>query len=127
MDIDYTVKSGKSFDKAVESVVIESAKVGFRVLHIHNVKETVGKKGFVIEPLKIIEICNAKNAYTAIQKDIRLALCLPCKINVYTKNGKTYISGMRPLLMKEIFPQVDIHDLTNEVDTLLCSIIDNAK
>lgn len=125
MKIDYTVQTKKSFDEAVESVIAETAKVGFRVLYIHDVKKTVGTKGFEIEPLKIIEICNAKNAYTAIQKDINLALCLPCKINVYMKNGKIYISGMRPVLMKKIFKNID--DLVDEVDKAIKTIVDNAK
>lgn len=125
MNIDYTVGSKKSFNETVESVEAETAKAGFRVLYIHDIKETLGKKGFKIEPLKIIEICNAKNAYTAIQKDIDLALCLPCKINVYTKNGKTYISGMKPELMKEIFKDID--DLVDEVEKTIQNIVDNAK
>lgn len=123
--IDYTRSSSKSFEEAVESVEVETAKAGFRVLYIHDIKETLAKKGFEIEPLKIIEICNAKNAYTVISKDINLALCLPCKINVYVKKGKTYISGMRPVLMKEIFRDID--DLVDDVEKVIKTIVDRAK
>ncbi len=125
MKIDYTVQTKKSFDETVEDVSAETAKVGFRVLYIHDVQQTLNEKGFKIEPLKIIEICNAKNAFNAITKDINLALCLPCKINVYVKNGKTYISGMRPALMKEIF--INIDDLVDEVEKAIKTIVDNAK
>ena len=125
--IDYTRSSSKSFEEAVRSVEAETAKVGFRVLYIHDVQQTLNEKGFKIEPLKIIEICNAKNAYNVIQKDIRLALCLPCKINVYVKNGKTYISGMRPVLMEKIFPKLDVRNIISEVDTVIKEIINNAK
>ncbi len=125
MKIDYTVQTDKSFDEAVESVSAETAKVGFRVLYIHDVQQTLDEKGFKIEPLKIIEICNAKNAFNAITKDINLALCLPCKINVYVKSGKTYISGMRPALMKEIFKNID--DLVDKVEKAIITIVDNAK
>ncbi len=125
MKIDYTVQTDKSFDEAVESVSAETAKVGFRVLYIHDVQQTLNEKGFRIEPLKIIEICNAKNAFNAITKDINLALCLPCKINVYVKSGKTYISGMRPALMKEIFKNID--DLVDKVEKAIITIVDNAK
>ena len=126
-NIDYTVKTTKSFDVAVESVVSETEKAGFRVLYIHDVKETLGKKGFEIEPLKIIEICNAKNAYNAIKNDIRLALCLPCKINIYVNGGKTFISGMRLVMIKMAFPDLNIDDLVKEVDTKIRAIVDKAK
>lgn len=127
MKIDYTVQTDKSFDEAVESVVAETAKIGFRVLYIHDVKETVGKKGFQIEPLKIIEICNAKNAFNVLKTDIRLSLFLPCKINVYEKNGKTIISGMRPLIIKQIFPSLDIQELLQEVEAAVKTIVDRSK
>mgnify|MGYP001559583245 CR=1 FL=1 len=127
MNIDYTVRTKKSFDEAVESVAAETAKAGFRVLHIHDVKETVGKKGFEIEPLKIIEICNAKNAFYALKTDIRLSLFLPCKINVYEKKGKTIISGMRPLIIKQIFPSLDIQELLQEVEVAVKTIVDRSK
>lgn len=123
--IDYTKSSSKPFKDAVNSVIEETVKVGFRVLYVHDVKETLGKKGFEIEPLKIIEICNAKNAFNAITKDINLALCLPCKINVYTKDGKIFISGMRPVIMKEIFKNID--DLVDEVEKAIKTIVDNSK
>ncbi len=126
-NIDYTVNTSKSFDAAVKSVVSETEKAGFRVLYTHDIKETLGKKGFEIEPLKIIEICNAGNAYNAVQKDIRLALCLPCKINVYTKDGKTVISGMRPILIKTAFPDLEMGSLIQEVDTKIRAIVDKAR
>ncbi len=124
LKIDYTKLSSKPFEDAVNSVIRETAKAGFRVLYIHDVKETLGKKNFIIEPLKIIEICNAKNAFKVIQKDINIALCLPCKINVYRKAGKTYISGMRPIIIKEIFKKID--DLADEIEKVISSIVDNS-
>ncbi len=126
MNIDYTVSTKKSFDKAVEDVVTETEKAGFKVLHIHNIQETLDKKGYKVEPLKIIEICNAANAYQAIQKDIKLALCLPCKINVYEKRGKIYISGMMPLIIKRVFPQLKLGGFIEKISKFIKKIVNNA-
>jgi uncharacterized protein (DUF302 family) len=127
MKFDYTVETSKIFGKAVKAVELETAKAGFKVLHIHDVKQTLGGKGFEIEPFKIIEVCNAKSAYTVLQADIKIGLCLPCKINVYVKDGKTFISGMRPIVLPQFFPKADLGDLPKEVDQTIRSIIDNAK
>lgn len=127
MDFDYTVQTKKSFAEAVKSVAEATKKSGFRVLHIHDVTATLGEKGFTIEPFKIIEICNAKSAYSVLQADIKIGLFLPCKINVYQKDGKTYISGLRPTVLAQFFPQANLGSLPAEIDTLIKEIIDKSK
>ncbi|HBC45286.1 MAG: hypothetical protein UX08_C0014G0002 [Candidatus Collierbacteria bacterium GW2011_GWB1_45_35] len=127
MNFDYTVTTTKSFDEAVRAVELETQEAGFRVLYIHDVAETLKEKGLEIEPLKIIEICNAKSAYAVLQADIKIGLCLPCKINVYRKDGVTYISGMRPIILPKFFPDADLGNLPNEVDAIIKKIIDESK
>lgn len=94
--IEYTVETRKSFDEAVKAVEEKTVLKGFGVLHTHDVAATLAAKGFQHEPLKIVEVCNARYANEALQKDIRLALLLPCPISVYTDHGKTFISTFRP-------------------------------
>ena len=127
MDFDYTVTTNKSFDEAVTSVGKETKNAGFKVLYIHDVTATLKEKGFEIEPFKIIEVCNAKSAYTVLQADMKIGLCLPCKINVYLKDGKTYISGMRPVILPQFFPQANLGNLPVEVDEIIRGIVDNSK
>lgn len=127
MLFDYTVKTSKSFDQAVKSVEQGTTKAGFKVLYVHDVKKTLKAKDFEIKPLKIIEICNAKLAYRALKADIKIGLCLPCKINVYVKDGSTYISGMRPIVFPQFFPEADLGSFPEEVDKMIRSIIDKAK
>ena len=119
MNFDYTVSTKKSFDEAVKSVEEETKKAGFRMLHIHDVTATLAEKNFQIEPFKIIEICNAKSAYVVLKADIKIGLCLPCKINVYVKNKQTFISGMRPVVLSQFFPKANLGDLPNEVDQII--------
>ncbi len=127
MDFDYTITTSKSFDEAVNAVEQETKSAKFRVLYIHDVTATLQEKGLTIEPFKIIEICNAKSAYTVLQADIKIGLCLPCKVNVYKKDGQTYISGMRPIVLSQFFPQADLGNLPAEVDAVIRGIIDKSK
>src|SRR3990167_6711213 len=99
MEFDYTIITAKTFDKAAQDVQEEIAKAGMRVLYVHDVQQTLKEKGFHREPFKIIEFCSAKFADEFLNKDIKLGLCLPCKINVYIKDGQTFISGMRPIIL----------------------------
>ena len=127
MEFDYTKTTIKTFDGAVESVQNEIAKVGMRVLYVHDVQKTLGEKGFQREPFKIVEFCNAKFANEFLNKDIKIGLCLPCKINVYIKDGQVFISGMRPIVLSQFFPQADLGDRPNEIDQIIQTIINNAK
>ncbi|OGK60135.1 hypothetical protein A3I56_05080 [Candidatus Roizmanbacteria bacterium RIFCSPLOWO2_02_FULL_43_10] len=127
MDFDYTVTTEKSFEEAVKAVESETESAGFRILYIHDVTATLKEKDLEIEPFKIIEICNAKSAYTVLQADTKIGLCLPCKINVYQKNGQTFISGMRPIILPQFFPNANLGNLPAEIDTIIKGIIDRSK
>ena len=127
MEFDYTTITAKIFDSAVQDVQDEIAKAGMRVLYVHDVQKTLGEKGFEREPFKIIEFCSAKFASDFLDIDIKIGLCLPCKINVYAKNGQTFISGMRPIILPHFFPQADLGEKPKEIDQIIQNIINNAK
>lgn len=128
MDFEYTVvATGRSFDEAVEAVGAASQAKGFRVLHIHDVKATLEEKGFSRDPLKIIEVCNAKYASQALQADVRIALMLPCPVAVYVEGGETKISTMRPRVLASFFPAAGIEKLAQEVDDAIVAIVNTAS
>ena len=127
MKFDYTITTTKSFDEAVRSVEEEIPKAGMRVLYIHDVQKTLVEKGFEREPFKIIEFCNAKFAHEFLNIDINIGLCLTCKINVYIKNEQTFISGMRPIVLLQFFPQADLGERPKEIDQIIQIIINSAK
>ncbi len=124
---EYTVVTAKAFEAAVQAVEKKSAEKGFRVLHTHDVAATLGEKGFPREPLKIIEICNAKYASQVLDKDIKVALMLPCPISVYVQAGKTYISTLLPGSIAEFFPHAGIETLASEVEKVVLKIVEEAR
>ena len=127
MEFDYTATTTKTFDEATQSVQEEITKAGMRVLYVHDVQEALSEKGFSREPFKIIEFCNAKFANDFLNADIKIGLCMPCKINVYTKDGETFISGMRPIILSQFFPLADLGEKPKEVDQIIQNIINNTK
>ncbi len=127
MEFDYTVTTNKDFNSAVKNAEEEIIKAGMRVLHIHDVQENLGEKGFRREPFKIVEFCSAQYAHDFLSADIKTGLCMPCKINVYVKDGQTFISGMRPMVISQLFPKVDLGKKPKEVDQIINNIINKAK
>ncbi len=124
---DHTVVTTKNVDEAVAAIETKSKEKGFSVLHIHDVSGTLEGKGFPREPVKIIEICNAKYASQVLDKDIKISLMLPCPISVYEENGKTFISTLRPKVIADFYPKADIKSLAEEVDGIVLSIVEESK
>ncbi|MEK7480114.1 MAG: DUF302 domain-containing protein [Patescibacteria group bacterium] len=127
MEFDYTTETRKDFDAAVSAVQEEIAKAGFRVLYVHDVHATLAEKGFDIEPMKIVEFCDAKSAYAVLTADPKIGLCLPCKILVYTKGGATTLSAMRPIILPQFFPGAQLGALPEEVDDRIKAVIDKSR
>lgn len=123
----YTVETSKSFEAAVAAVEQKTAEKGFRVLHTHDVAGTLAEKGFVREPLKIVEVCNARYAAAALKKDVSVALMLPCPIAVYTKDGKVFIGTMRPSALAEFYPEAGIEEIARQVEQTVLQITEEAQ
>ncbi len=127
MELGYTCVTEKDFDNAVSKIEEITAARGFRVLHTHDVQATLAEKGFPRGPFKIIEICNSKFAHKVLGINEDVGLFMPCKINVYTKDGKTVISAMRPALIGEFFKNDELMETAREVDAIVRSIVDEAR
>lgn len=127
MQFDYTTTTSKTFDEAVDSVQDQITKAGMRVLYVHDVQKSLAEKGFERDPFKIVEFCNAKFASEFLNADIKIGLCMPCKINVYVQDGQTFISGMRPIILPQFFPNADLGERPQEIDMIIQNIINSAK
>ena len=127
MNLAYVVESGRSFDELVEYIQKKTAENGFRVLHVHDVQNTLQEKGFTFPGYKIIEICNAKLAQAVLQADRNSGLMMPCKINGDERDGKRLIAGMLPTLIAEFFPDASIGNAPEEVEQVIKKIIDEVK
>jgi len=123
----HTVESTKPFEETVRAVEQRTAEKGFRVLYTHDVSSTLAEKGFAREPMKIIEICNARYASEALKKDVRLAVMLPCPICVYVEHGKTFINTFLPSAIPSFFPEADLESLAAEVSRIVLEIINEAR
>ena len=122
----HTVDTEKSFEAAVEAVELKVAEHHFRVVNTYDVAATLTEQGFPRSPLKIIEVCNARFASEALEKDINVALMLPCPIAVYTEAGKTFISTMRPSAMVALCPASGLEQIAAEVERVVLQIVDEA-
>ena len=126
MELDYTVRTTKSYDDAVQAVLDAASANGFRVQFVHDVAATLAEKGFERDPVTLVEVCNAKHAAAVLSADIRIGLMLPCPVMIYVEDGQVYISTMRPTLLATFFPEAGIEGTAGEVEGAIVRIVDEA-
>jgi uncharacterized protein (DUF302 family) len=123
----YTVDTTRSLEDAVQAVERKVAEKGFRVVHTYDVGACLAAEGFHHGPLKILGVCNAHYANDALEKDINVALMLPCQIAIYTQGGKTFIGTMLPSAMVALCPAPGLDAIASEVEKSLLQIVDEAR
>jgi uncharacterized protein (DUF302 family) len=123
--MDTTFTTGLGYDEAVDAVVEACEAAGFRVLTVHDVTQTLAEKGFDLQPLSIIEVCNAKYAHAVLSEDPVIGLMLPCPLMVYEADGEVRLSTMRPTLISTLFPEADLGDVPAEVERILVGVLED--
>ncbi|MCJ7603395.1 MAG: DUF302 domain-containing protein [Desulfobulbaceae bacterium] len=125
----YIVESDKSFDQA--SADLESAvkNNGFGVLHVHDLGNTLRSKGIAFDKqCRIFEVCNPGQAAKVLSTDMRLNMALPCRISVFTEQGKTKIGFIRPVPMLSALSQdAALAQIATEVEGKIIKMVEEAK
>lgn len=83
------------FDEAREKTRAALAAEGFGILTEIDLAATFREKlGVDPEPYVILEACDPRVAYPALQEESDLGLLLPCNVAVYRKSGKTVVAAI---------------------------------
>ncbi len=126
MQLDYTIRSSRSFADTVEAVRQETADAAFRVLAVHDLAATLAEKGFPREPVTIVEVCSAKHSSKVLAADVKIGLMLPCPIMIYAEKDQVFVTTMRPTMIEGFFPDADISEVARAVEDILVGIMDRA-
>lgn len=125
----YIVDTGKSFDQASTDLELAVKRLGFGVLHVHDLGATLRSKGIEFaEQCKVFEVCNPAQAAKVLAIDMRLNMALPCRISVFTEKGKTRIGLIKPAEMLSALSQdAALVQVAREVEGKTMLMVDEAK
>ena len=125
----YIVETPKSVEQAVADLQAAVQRHKFGVLHIHNLQETLKKKGVDFpNACQILEICNPQKAKEVLSEDMDLNMALPCRVSVYAEGGKTKIGMMKPsAMLKALSDSPALADLAQDVEKVIIEMISEAK
>jgi uncharacterized protein (DUF302 family) len=99
----------------------------FGVMHVHNLKETMAKKGveFARECL-IFEVCQPQQAKKVLDENMSVSTALPCRISIYTESGKTILAALKPTTLLALFNTPQLAGVAQEVENTMVKIMKEA-
>ena len=125
----HIAESGKTFEQAATDLEAAVKRHEFGVLHIHDLGNTLRSKGVNFTgQCKVFEICNPAQAAKVLATDMRINMALPCRISVYTEQGKTRIGMVRPMPMLAALSQdATLAEVAQQVEAKTRQMIDEAR
>jgi uncharacterized protein (DUF302 family) len=129
LDMKYIVETEKTVEQAVADLQEAVKKHNFGILHIHNLQETLRKKGVDFpNECQILEICNPQKAKEVLTDDMSMNMALPCRVSVYSERGKTKIGMIRPkALLEALSNSESLMKVAEEVEAIIMEMIKEAK
>ena len=125
----YVVESSKSFYEATFDLEPVVQRLGFVILHVHDLSETLRRKEIGLDDeCRIFEICNYRLLEKLLAIDMRLSLTLPWRISVFTDNGATKIGIIRPESMLSVLGHhAELERINCELEEKMIQIVDETR
>jgi uncharacterized protein (DUF302 family) len=99
----------------------------FGVMQVHNLTETMAKKGVDFpRECRIFEVCQPQQAKKVLDQNMSVSTALPCRISLYEEAGNTVLATIRPTKLLEMFNTPQLADVAREVEDTIIAIMREA-
>ena len=99
----------------------------FDVMQVHNLKETMAKKGVELaRECLIFEVCQQQQAKKVLDQNMSLSTVLPCRISIYEEGGKTILATLKPTTLLAMFNAPQLEGVAREVEDTIVKIMKEA-
>jgi len=113
----FEVTSTKSLEEIDRDLQAAAARHKFGVIAVHDLKETMKKKGVdFANDTMIYEVCNPHQAKKVLEVNGAISTALPCRISVYRSGDVFKIATIRPTAMLGMFNNPELEPVAREVE-----------
>ena len=99
----------------------------FGVMQVHNLKETMARKGVDFRPeCLIFEVCSPLQAKKVLEANLSVSTALPCRISIYEQGGQTCLATLKPTILLAMFDTPQLQGVATEVEAALMKIMQEA-
>ena len=128
MEINYKVKTEKSYGEALEALKVSLNARSFGVLWELDFEETLKSKGLEFEGnFKILEVCNPKQAKEILETNMEAGLFLPCKMAIFEAEGQMFIGLVSPKELMGVFKDDKLSEIGSRIEHELMAAMEEAK
>jgi uncharacterized protein (DUF302 family) len=123
----YEVTSGKTLEDIDRGLQEAAARHKFGIIAVHNLKETMAKKGveFAGECL-IYEVCNPHQAKKVLEANGAVSTVLPCRISVYRSGDGYKLATILPTALMKLFGSPALEPVAREVEDVIVAMMQAA-
>ena len=123
----HIIESKKSMDQLSKDLEAAVARHKFGVLGVHDLQETMAKKGVEFNRrCRIFEVCNPHQAKKVLEANLEISTALPCRISAYEEGGGTRLATIKPTAMIALYPNPELRGVAEEVERTLEAIMAEA-
>ena len=121
------ISTDKTMSEATVALQAAVQANHFGVMQVHNLKETMAKKGveFARECL-IFEVCQPQQAKKVLDQNMSVSTALPCRISIYEEAGKTMLATLKPTTLLAMFNAPQLEGVAQEVEDTIVKIMKEA-
>lgn len=117
----------KTVSETAAALQIAVAANHFGVMQVHNLKETMEKKGVNFDhECLIFEVCQPQQSKKVLDQDMSISTALPCRISIYDENDKTVLATLRPTVLLSMFNVPQLKNVAQEVEDVIVKIMNDA-
>jgi len=123
----YEKTTRRTPQQAGQALEAAAAKHKFGVLAVHNLQETMAKKGVSFEKECLIyEVCNPFQAKRVLEANPSVSTALPCRIAVFQEGDHAKLSTIKPTAMLALFGSKDLEPVAQEVEEVMIAMMNEA-
>lgn len=121
----YQIDSTRPLQELEQRLQESAARHQFGVLAIHDLRETMKKKGLDLAmECRIYEVCNPFQAKKALEADPAISTALPCRISIYGSGDRYTLATIRPTELMKGFSNPGIAAVAREVEAVMIEMIE---
>ena len=123
----FKLSTDKTVSEAADALQAAVQANHFGVLHVHNLKESMAKKGVdLARECLIFEVCQPKQAKKVLEQNMSISTALPCRISIYEEGGKTILATLKPTTLLAMFNSPQLKGVAQEVEDTIIKIMKEA-
>jgi len=122
-----TFRTQKTVAQAAEALHAAVQANRFGVMQVHNLRETMVKKGVAFDrECLIFEVCQPQQAKKVLDANMAVSTALPCRISIYEENGETMLAALKPTSLLALFNTPQLDEVAGEVETQMVKMMQEA-